>query len=686
MPKYGEAELAAALEECGREPVHSPGAIQPSGCLISLDDTMGRVLQVSANLEGSLGITVAQALLTRPVRLMGSRLHKRLRRELTGRERLPGALTVSRQVCGQARLFHVTAYRDGKRVLVELEPLARADERRLLSAVNECLQHVRDADSPQRLLKTLVDSMRQLTGYERVMVYQFDRDCHGSVVAESRTAEADSYLGQHFPATDIPPQVRQLYDNNQVRSIPDVTAGPISLVPAQDPLEGTPLDLLRGALRAVSPIHLNYLRNMGVGASLSIAMHNDERLWGLVACHGLVPGALSPAVRDAAQALVQIATPRLMLLQAREAASYLQRVHDSRELLAKERGRLLGPEDLVQRHGQDWLALFRACGVGLVYNDKVSSVGQLPSNAQLKHIADRLSQQQREGVWCSSALANTPLAEASGQSGCCGLLAVRLPIDEIKPGWLLLFRPEQIETRVWAGRPEDAPVIQDGRLILSPRRSFEAWKEEIRGYSEPWSDTEQQAAIALGEDLALLVFNREMDLFNARLTAANRRLEKLAHTDGLTGVWNRYRIEQQIDTEISASERYDRQCALLLFDIDHFKQINDTHGHEVGDKVLSELASEIDQTLRDSDYLGRWGGEEFVVLATNSDREATRQLAERLRQCVANYDFGNIGQVTISVGGATWKPEDTRRTLVERADQAMYRAKRDGRNRVNVDD
>ncbi|WP_290653242.1 ATP-binding protein [Aquisalimonas sp.] len=527
MGDFSEAEMAAALEACAREPVHRPGAIQPCGVLISLDGELERVLQVSANLDAVLGLRAEQALGADAERLLGSALRERLRRRLSGRERLPSALSVPLPVGGGARVVHVTAYRSGHRVLVELEPAGESDHSGLLSVVNEALRQVGEADSPQRLLETLVDSVRQLTGDERVMVYQFDVDYHGSVVAESRAAEAGSYLGHHFPASDIPRQVRQLYAINPVRSIPDATAAPVPLVPEHDPLEGTPLDLSQGMLRAVSPVHLSYLRNMGVGASLSLAMHGEDGLWGLVACHGLRPRALAPAVRDAGWALVQAATARLMLLLARADARYLRRVRDSRDLLSKDRGGLLDPGALVQRHGPDWLALFRACGVALVYRETVSGVGQLPSEGELQRLASALSQSQpREDIWCSRSLRDSALADALGQSACCGLLAVPLPIDDGKPGWFLMFRPEQIETRLWAGKPDGPTAMGDGRLQLSPRNSFAAWREEIRGCSEPWSAIEQQAAADLGEDLALLVFSREIDLLNAaaELVAASERM------------------------------------------------------------------------------------------------------------------------------------------------------------------
>jgi diguanylate cyclase (GGDEF)-like protein len=261
-----------------------------------------------------------------------------------------------------------------------------------------------------------------------------------------------------------------------------------------------------------------------------------------------------------------------------------------------------------------------------------------------------------------------------------------LPTDSRQSEWLLLFRAEQHETRLWAGKPEDTPMVRQGRLIMTPRRSFAQWREEVRGLSLTWTLTEHRVVGELAKDLAVLSASHEVAVLNKRLNDANQRLRTLAYNDSLTGVWNRYRMELAIDAEINAADRYGSPCTLLLFDVDHFKHFNDTHGHEAGDRVLIELCETIQNSLRISDTLGRWGGEEFLVLASHSDRKSGLQLAERLRQVVEDMDLGDLGRVTISIGIADWRKGDTRKRLVARADRAMYRAKEGGRNRVEVDD
>ncbi|SEK73668.1 sensor domain-containing diguanylate cyclase [Halomonas daqiaonensis] len=679
---YSDAEIAAALDACAREPVHIPGAIQPMGCLVSLDANLERIRQVSANIEDYLGISVADTLAGEPREVLGAELMDLLETELVKKDNSASVLTATAQgeIQDKHRRYHVVAYPSGDAFVVELEYQMCPDGHRLLDKVNDWLVEVGQIDDIKTLLDALTRRVQELTGHERVMVYRFDEQWNGRVIAETRLPVAESFLDHHFPASDIPAQVRRLYDMNRVRSIPDASAAAVPLVPPCGPDEAAPLDMSRGVLRAAAPIHQEYLTNMGVGASLSVAMHEEGKLWGLLACHGLAPRPLEADLRDALCALVQIAMPRMMLLRERADSQLLHGVHDSNEILSDESGRLLGPDGLVERHGEQWLELLGASGIALVTGKESSGMGALPAEENLVAMAEWLSRHQRHDTpWHTQALASTPLAPWQ-EGDLCGLLAVALPTESTH--WLMLFRREQRHSRRWAGKPEDTPMLRDGQLILTPRRSFAQWQDVVSGHSRAWRAIECRAAGDLAKNLAVLTSSHEIAQLNERLHHANRKLKSLAYTDSLTGTWNRYRMEQAIDAELNAAIRHDRPFAVLLFDIDHFKHFNDTHGHEAGDEVLTTLCQVLQNNLRPTDNLGRWGGEEFLVLASDCDLIGGVHLAERLRQSTEELDLGNLGGVTISVGVAAWRPGESRKTLVARADRAMYQAKEGGRNRV----
>lgn len=456
----------------------------------------------------------------------------------------------------------------------------------------------------------------------------------------------------------------------------------VPLVPAQDISDPTPLDLSLGILRAVAPSHLDYTRNMGVKATLSVAMQDQQQLWGLLACHGLEPAPLSPLVRDEVCTLVHMATQRLFLLKARAETAYLQRVHDSRERLAEAQMNFQDP-GLLLLQSQEWLELFNACGLALLKNGAAYSIGQALPQAELLKIGNWLSEHHHgTGVWSSQHLAATPLATRCHLGEVCGLLAVPLPVDTVQPNWLLLFRGERLKSYRWAGRLQAQSHFAQGRYQVSAKRSFDAWVELVREQSDPWLPHEQKAAQDIGDDLRVTILMRAISTLNERLTKANRSLEELASTDALTQVWNRYRIEQAIERDIQLGEQFGQPSVLLLLDVDFFKSINDQYGHEAGDAVLVTLAATIRRTLRETDSLGRWGGEEFLILASGCSLAQGEALAERIRSAVSAMQFEPAGTVTLSIGVSQWQPGDQRGQWVDRADQAMYAAKQNGRNRV----
>lgn len=667
-------DFAEAFANCAREPVHAPGAIQPAGCLVCVDNDLQRVLQVSANIGEFLDITPQEAFDLSPADLLGQNLLEQLRDCLDKAEHLPLTLQY------QAGNLQTTVYQSDLRWVFEIEPVDSGAEVRPLVLLNRWIRELGRAQSGDQLLSALVEAVQSLTGYHRIMVYQFDDQWHGTVVSEKRQEAVESFLGHRFPATDIPPQVRALYEINPVRSIPDAGAPAVALLGCEGNGD-TPLDMGPGYLRASSPVHLQYLANMGVGASLSVAIHSAQGLWGLLACHHAAPQALSPPIRDSLLALVQMASQRLFLLESRDQMRYFKRVLDSRELVSHSRGHLVRPDELVREHGQDWLRLFDACGLALMSRLGVSSFGITPDEVVLTKIVRGLTAGgHHSGPWYTDQLNVAALVQEDDIVGCFGLLALPMNVES-PPGWFLLFRQEQPRTHRWAGKPEDVLVEEQGRKVLTPRHSFATWVEEVRGRSRPWLPIEVQAAQDLAEDLAIAVSINHIAQLNDQLQSVNSRLESLAHTDSLTGVWNRYHLELSIDAEIKAAHRYQRPCCLLLFDIDHFKQFNDRHGHEAGDRVLKVLATTVATCLRAADRFGRWGGEEFLIL-TDTEPEGAVLLAERIRLKVEGVDLGDLGQLTISVGVARYHPGDNRKQLVARADEAMYQAKSEGRNRV----
>src|SRR6195952_2859778 len=279
------------LDNCAREPIHIPGSIQPRGVLAVVREPEFDVRQVSANVVELLGRSVDDVLGRHLSALIGQDQAALVQQAASNfgdlRERNPLECVVD--VGGDARLFDAILRREpGGVLLVELEiahgvrPFSFPNT---YQAVRGSMEELNRAATLDELYDTTARAVRDLTFFDRVMVYRYDEDYNGEVVAEAKRDDLNSFMGLHYPASDIPAQARALYEKNWIRLISDVDYTPAPLVPDIDPASGAPLDLTYATLRSVSPIHVEYLQNMGVRASMSISLLNEGVLWGLIACH-----------------------------------------------------------------------------------------------------------------------------------------------------------------------------------------------------------------------------------------------------------------------------------------------------------------------------------------------------------------------------------------------------------------
>ena len=408
--------------------------------------------------------------------------------------------------------------------------------------------------------------------------------------------------------------------------------------------------------------------------------------WGILTFHHFTVIDISPAERDAAFNLVQMATQRLFLLQARQQALFLKNVLKAREKISIEYDKVTQPTQLVEKYGQEWMALFSCSGMALIYRDQLQRVGQTLKQSELNKMANWLTEHaSHQSCWVSKNLTATALAGIVNLRNHAGLLAIPLPVEQHQTGWLLMFRQAEKQQYRWVGQKSLIKAQTSHPLHAVKERGYEIWVETIADEARSWSNEEQKAAHDFAEDLAVAITLHQINRLNSELQRANQQLKEIAHTDSLTKIWNRYRMELAIDAELASAKRYGHPCSVLLFDVDHFKSVNDTHGHEIGDQVLAGLAEQVQSKLRSSDYFGRWGGEEFIVLAAHNSLEEALCLAERLRQHIETVTFKKVGKLTVSIGMAQALPEhESRRQLLERADIAMYKAKQSGRNRVEA--
>ncbi|NHZ35137.1 ATP-binding protein [Massilia rubra] len=524
------------LSSCDQEPIRYPGSIQPHGFLLALSPTL-QVLQASDNLDEMIGVDCERAIGQALEAVIGEQASLQLGPEIDAADIGQRPLYLCTLGIGPARHFDVLAHYYDALLILEFESVERAsaaDFRHLHRQVGEFLLKVGDSADTQAMSALAAQEIRRVTGFGRVMVYQFDEDGHGHVLAECRADDYPSYLGQRFPASDIPRQARELYMLNRIRLIRDANYTPARLVPALNPMTGAANDLSFAALRSVSPIHLQYMRNMGTLASMSVSLMVKGKLWGLISCHHATPCPVAFDKRTACEQLGQILA---MCIESRADANELQFRLDVRRVMVSMLAGLTQGTDFIDNLASVFPALLqfaRAGGAAIVFEERLLTYGDTPAEEAIRELVAWLDANNHDDVFHTDRLAAQYPAAAALAGNCSGLLA--MPVSRIHKHYLLWFRPEVVRTVEWAGNPHQkdgqgaggaAPVTQ-----LSPRTSFATWRETITGTSAPWHGGEIELALEFRTALLGIALERaeQMAELAEELGRANKELEAFSYS------------------------------------------------------------------------------------------------------------------------------------------------------------
>lgn len=524
-----EVSSAGALDlsDCAREPIRTPGAIQPYGLLLVLDDAS---LAVRERAIGEPGIIAA----------FGDPLGQPLQTALGGTLAFCGdalrtlgpdeSRFLGARPLGTFGDHHVHVHRVGGLPMVELEqaiPGEPGSLEDLYPAIRRFMASIEQIGTIGELCHTAAALVRELTGFDRTLVYQFDKDWHGTVVAEDRNAVLPSYLDLRFPESDIPAQARALYRQNRVRLIADSNYRPVPLVRAPGHEDTGPTDLGPAMLRSVSPVHLQYMRNMGTGASMSISLLREGELWGLISCHNQVPRRVPYHVRTACEFIGQILSLQISL---KERALGVEQRIARRAIQVRLLGRMAGDTDFMSALGRDQgslLALTQSAGAAIVHRGECILHGQCPSPAQVMALVQWLAVHPHDGeLVCTDTLAQLWPDAAAFTDVASGVLAIS--ISQIHDSFVLWFRPEVVRTVRWGGDPRKTVSAQP----LSPRTSFESWKETVRERSLPWDEVDRDAALELRTAIVDIVLRKaeEMAALNEQLVRSNKELEAFSYS------------------------------------------------------------------------------------------------------------------------------------------------------------
>jgi len=671
-----DAEVITPIESknfCDQIKLSEFNKIQSHGGLLIIDKNLN-VIQYSENIINLLDTTIEQ-LLKSPISafLEPENINENITAWLTKKNNKYKRIDW-RSSQNKIKLW-MHAYQAPEGTILEIEPLIENDLED--NTLFDLMQHFANGlklttvnQSVQDLTQDTCNEIQKITGFDRVMAYQFDEhDNSGVVIGEAITKNMESYLGLHFPATDVPQNVRATYLKIPIRYIPSIDYKLEKILPEINPITEKYLDLSNTTLRMVAPVHIQYLKNMDVIASTSIAIIYNNKLWGLIACHHKKPKYLSVNIR------------LILMLIGNTLGIQIASLNYSQEYLIEQRtATLLSSltENIYQEesllHALDYyykniMQLVEATGMSIYLQNNLLNYGETPTQDQIINLIEWVEKNPIQLYFSTSSLPLIFEPSVNYKDKACGLLMIPITISQDQ--YIIFYRPEIINSISWAGNPAE-PLKFHGEKY-SPRNSFKIFMQDIKNHSEIWTSHNIKTA----EFVRSIVANKQLQDF----------LKIQATHDPLTGLLNRRYLDNKLDIELNLAKRNSQYLAIIMTDLDLFKKINDNFGHQTGDYVLSEFAKFLKSCFRNYDYIYRYGGEEFLILLPNTNAAAAQQKAEMLRskikQLKLEYSGKTLPAISISAGISIYPDNGTdSKSLIAAADIALYKAKSMGRDKV----
>ncbi|MBE9028960.1 GAF domain-containing protein [filamentous cyanobacterium LEGE 11480] len=525
----------AQISRLKQPAIHSLTEVQSHGVLLVLQEPDLQILQVSSNTRAYFGLTPQEVLDLGVERLFDSFQLSQFREGLAqdNLELLNPTKMWVRKSGDDYSVFDAIVHRTSDGFLVmELELAVTSENIPFLSFYHLAQASIGQLQTSANLrdfCQIIVGEVRKVTGFDRVMLYKFDEDGHGEVVAEEKIEALEPYLGLHYPESDIPQTARQMFLSNWIRVIPDTSAKSAPLFPRENPQTGQPVDLIQSILRSAYPCHIEYLHNMGVGASLTISLMKDDKLWGLIACHHGTAKYVPYEVRKACEFLGRVVFSEIATREEEADYHYRMKLAQVQSSLFE---RMAQSSDFIHALTQDrpnLLDLAAASGAAICFNGHWTTIGRTPADRELDYLAQWLSKNVQEDVFYTDSL---PLLYSDAErfkDVASGLLAI--PIS--KRSYVLWFRPEVLQTVNWGGDPHHAYELDESGQAprLCPRKSFDAWKETVQLQSLPWQSVEVKAVLELRKAIVNIVLRQaeELAILAQDLARSNGELKKFAY-------------------------------------------------------------------------------------------------------------------------------------------------------------
>jgi light-regulated signal transduction histidine kinase (bacteriophytochrome) len=667
---------AVDLTTCDREPIHIPGAIQPYGLLFAFTEENFQIVNVSTNLsqfspfhpDDVLGRSLAE------VFAPGSAASLRAALGESGAS-LGSLIPIRLAHSSGGAEFVGSIHRHDGLTFVELEIPERdfADTHAFFARTSGAIKRLRAAKTLESACAAAAREVRKITGFDRVKVYRFAADFSGQVIAEDRDEGVDSFLGLHFPPSDVPVQARKLYALNPLRIIPDIDYRPAPIAPNINPLSGQPIDLSLSVLRSVSPIHLEYMRNIGMRGTMSISIMRGERLWGLIACHNRQPRHAGPDARQASEMIAQVLAWQIGVMEQDAVSRQTLKGQAIQRSLIGDIEQLHDHRGGLARNSEALLELMGASGLCLHSREGLTTLGATPPEPAIEKLVHFLGRTDGAELFQTDRL-SAIFPEAAGYADVAsGVLAV--PLSRAPPRRVMLwFRPEVAQTVRWAGDPDKPVTTVAGELRLSPRKSFAAWTEETRGRAIPWQSHEIAAAVEI-RDLVTGVILRnteKLERVNSQLARSNEELEAFAHVAshdikeplrhieafaGMLGESIRPTGDERLRTLVGGIESSSRRLRNLINDLAEFSQVG-RRAKPLAPAPLQEIAEEVVADLRQRIDEAAATVAIDALPVVYCDRNQMRQVLQNLLSNAVKYRHPDR-PCHIRIFAAAWRENET---------------------------
>lgn len=637
------------LTTCDSEPIHLLSKIRQNGFLFVLTYDDFKILQVSQNISKLIDKEATKILNNYIDTIFNEKFKEELSKSIYYIKKYNKQFTSFNFNLEDKRLFCVVHSQEDFFILeIEDQSLQRIVHHSVEDSINTI---IKDCDYQTDLisfLQRIVNSVKTISAYDRVMLYKFDDNFNGMVLAQSTNKMHENFLGHRFPSSDIPVQARALYLKNRFRVIENVNDENSLIIPSTNPLTNSTLDMTYCYFRSVSSMHIEYLKNMGVESSMSLSIIVNGKLWGLVACHHNKPKYISTQQYQTYYLLSELISSQI---EQKELIKYYENsfeLKSKRELLINS---LQNDEESsffksLEKYKEILNKTIKSDECIIYFENQFFSTNEVFDKKEQDILLLICKENLKNNIFVNSNLGNEypKLSKLKKKLG--GMIALKIP--NLKDAYLIYIRFEQIHTIKWAGeKSKKIQYDENGAIIINPRASFESWKELVKGTCEQFSKEEIESSTQMVLQLSKVYNSYTINQEAKILKNLNQKLQIQAHTDPLTLLYNQRYLKEYGIKYFTKAKNEDKEFSLILMDIDNLKIIKEQYGNETCDLLIMNTVNSTKKILENEQAIfSRVGCEEFAVMLFEYDFKQSLIIANEIKRTISETSM-NLGTIKI---------------------------------------